>query len=90
MSLRSSERERIGVELIGYKINKTIKVITANPPTLSKTFHGRDLTEPLSERLLCCGLNFVPAPEDDGSQLNVTGALNIVPWKTFFISSANF
>lgn len=90
MPLRSSERERIGVELMVYKINKTIKVITANTPTVSKTFHGRDLTEPLSERLLCCGLNFVPAPEDDGSQLNVTGALNIVPWKTFFISSANF
>lgn len=88
--LRSLEFERTGLGLIGYKMHKIIKVITANTPTVSKIFHGRDLTEPLSGRLFCCELNFVPAAEDDGSQLNVTGALNMVPWKTFFISSANF
>lgn len=90
MPLCSSEPERTGLGLMGYKINKTIGVITTNTPTVSKNFHGRDLTEPLSGRLFGCRLNFVPAPGDDGSQLKVTGALNTVPWKTFFISSANF
>ncbi len=53
----------IGVELMGYKINKTIKVITANTPTVRKTFHGRDLTEPLFGRLFFFGLTLSPPLE---------------------------